>query len=380
MGGKKTDEFLYRASDVSDLQARFDRFREKGEWRKKFENPMIGFAEECGIIIGKDFGTISPFRRLLEGKTVSEKSAEVFRKKLGLRFKRIPRNKGGRPKNVCALEDMRQNGARIGVVPCEVLTNRTDGTLGMVPEAMIEYLRQSGIEAAETFFLSNRDVCHELAGRCHFVIGASPTPANERELKMLYTVSQQKLALLTVEEANPGDLRKIGVLAGSGEEGIVRSLRMEQSRIVGHSFGDPLVEYARLFERVQSGELLGAIATAHGIASWMTLHWQPVGFLGSVLKHMLSAEKEASKATSTNSEKLLRSVSTFERRQELPLTLLRGEELNRWLSDHLGCEQTEQTEQTVRLTSSFGIAVASKLSHFDTSALEKTLKNFGLFR
>lgn len=370
MAKRKTTRDYYVAIDASAVRARYDEILAEEAKTRRYSDPLLGLAKAYGIALGPDLKSTGPLKNLLAGKRVTGESRDLFERTMGLTFRPVPIAVEGRRKRSQAIDDMRKNGARYGIVPCDLLTNKTDGTLGMVPLAVEEALKQHGIQKTEARFMANRDVRRELQAGLHFAIGVSLTADNKSDIKIVRKISRQKLALLVAENAVPGDRRKIGIIVGSGEESIIRELKLDQSRIVGHSFDDPLLEHRKLFERVQSGELIGAISTLHAVSSWMTLHWRPIGLLARLIQYTIQNGDASSDFHSLSGMDTQDAMKIVTAKAEPPLAMVSGKELDQWLAEHLDLAGAASFS---KFASPFGIAISKRLSPYKYDCLESIL-------
>ncbi len=251
----------YIAKDTSAIRARYEGILARNAERNTLSDPLVQLAEDLGIKIGEDLQSTGPLQNLLEGKRVTEESKILFETKLGLNFvrERVPIT--GRPKRICILEDMIQNGAKIGIIAEHDPAIEKHSTTTKTALAVQEKLISEGVNSIQIKWMTHTESIGAFDNGLHLLIGSAILDKNAKNL--LSQKHTESIGVILNENVDPSG--SIFILSQTAEEEAIRNLPLDYTRIIAVSFYTPLSGYKRMFDCVESGVCHAAIANKAAI-------------------------------------------------------------------------------------------------------------------
>lgn len=363
----KTKTF-YVPVDISPLEKIIEEI--KTDPKMQAVNPVMELGLRIGFKVGIHASTLSPLDKILKKERVSKKTADLFKKLIGIEFRQVRIQIKGRPAKKCAYEDILKNGLKVGIVPsCSYLLFQ-HCNIGYVPPVVKSLLKDLHIPDYDTVALSNRHSARHLMEGIHFVLGASVTPDNSHEIEIVREFKTEELALLVWDSTPKNHPYRIGVIAGSTEEALLRKLDINQKQVFSMGFDDALKEYLKLFSLVELGEYSAALAPRFILHLWATLTHVPTDVLVNIM-HKSADEngtfKDHLKKAENNNQ--LKPLVT---KQGIPLRIVKASNLKNWLKEYAALNSVILAKD---LISNQGIALAPQFGPYNVEKLKKVLQS-----
>lgn len=358
---KSKTRAYFTAEDASDIRARYHALLSDPATKKRYSDPLMALAEELGIRIPQDIKSTGPLKSLIAGTRLTQTSAEFFHAKLGITFveERVPLK--GRPKRPCVLEDMADNGAKIGIVrdisfniPEDIYFSHWLAMLG-------QSIGAAPLENADVCWVNNRDVPHRLNADLHFVLGASINTQTAPFISILRIFASQELGILTHDE-NVTTL-DIAILAGSTEESIIRSTDLPQGNFVALDFGYDFDGYARLFGEITNQKYAAAIAPVSIINRWHKYN--------DTTRSMKRKTKGGQPRLVEMAQAFIDNVPSELLNNQTNTRLIRNHQMEDWLGERYEVDELNLSALNYEL----GVAIPKLNQRFDYKHAEKKLRS-----
>lgn len=256
----------YRATNASALKQRLAKLMRPEVKSRLVQSPIDILASEIGVELPEDMSAPT-LKKAIEGKPVDSAVAEILSAKCNIEFVSVERQ-AGRPKSkTCALEDMRKNGARIGIVPTHSGFTRELLFLAYAGQMVRKLLATHQVGEFKVEMINNRFVSRHLEDGYHLVVGAAESLDRSDNTEIISHILDQRIGILINPNASTSS--QTAVLAGSPEEAAIRKLGITSANVLGIAVHDPAESYEELFELAERGQFKAAIANSFAVSNWL---------------------------------------------------------------------------------------------------------------